>query len=384
MRESSPITASRTSSSFPTPTHVSVSPSSSQTTQASPPNDEELRKNLPAYKTITFAGGGAKGIGHLGVLSAIGDENLKNVKKVSGASAGAMNALAVSLNLPVQKIINFTKTQSIQFNSETIREQIKALIDSTRSNNSEDQSTQGHGIDDPTFEDLQTLFPDMKELFISASWVSKHLNIKKEVIFSSKNTPKMPVSLAVLASASIPLLMERVKLEPEKVEQYFSEEYIDEIKYLETHGVMKLMDGGVTNNMPVHSVLDDKVETQHLVLSFADNENMHERPLSVSERLKDQLVRWNKGNMPTIHPYRDRQSKFSEISNDEKHTIEVYYSNPGVGTTDAKKAMKNMNEIIEKVKYEFLDQHTKATPTSTPESASSGTAATSFIPESSI
>ena len=262
--------------------------------------------------------------------------------------------------------------------------QIKALIETARSKSPDNKIPQQLEVDDPTFEDLQTLFPSMKKLFISASWVSKHLNIKQEVVFSAKNTPKMPVSLAVLASASIPLLMQRVKLEPEKVKQYFSKEYINEIKYLETHGVMKLMDGGVTNNMPVHSVLDENTETHHLVLSFADNKNMHERPLSVSERLKDQLVQWNKGNMPTIHPYRDRQSKFSEISKDENHTIKVYYSDPGVGTTDAKKAMKNMNEIIEKVKKEFLRQHSKSTTSSTLESASSDTAATSFIPESSI
>ena len=114
-REISSITPSQISINFPTPSHVSVSADGSKTTQISVPDEEKLRKLLPSYETITFAGGGAKGVGHLGVLSAIGDEKLRNVKKVSGASAGTMNALAVSLNLPVQEIIKFTKDRA--FNS---------------------------------------------------------------------------------------------------------------------------------------------------------------------------------------------------------------------------------------------------------------------------
>jgi len=51
------------------------------------------------FKNLVFEGGGAKGIAYLGATEVLKRKGiLKNIERIGGASAGAINALLIGLN----------------------------------------------------------------------------------------------------------------------------------------------------------------------------------------------------------------------------------------------------------------------------------------------
>jgi len=68
------------------------------------------------FKNLVFEGGGAKGIAYLGAMEVLIKKGiLKNIKRIGGASAGAINALLLGLNYSTDELkeilmeLNFKK-----------------------------------------------------------------------------------------------------------------------------------------------------------------------------------------------------------------------------------------------------------------------------------
>lgn len=60
----------------------------------------QLQKKSPGIKGLNFSGGGSKGVAYAGVIKALDEAGkLEKVERVSGASAGAMTALLVSIGV---------------------------------------------------------------------------------------------------------------------------------------------------------------------------------------------------------------------------------------------------------------------------------------------
>ena len=185
-------------------------------------NDE----NPNSFNGVAFSGGGAKGVGHLGVVSALGDKGLNRLTEVSGASAGSIIGLCVALGMTSTEIINFSKEQKIELKQNILKEQIQNLI--TKKLESIDPDMNKDEAKELTFSQLSKIRDkkpdkDIKDLKIAASWVSKSHNIKQEICLSNESAPHMPIYLAVLASAALPLVMDRVKIAERDYCNYFED-----------------------------------------------------------------------------------------------------------------------------------------------------------------
>ncbi len=227
------------------------------------------------FRNLVFKGGGILGIAYLGALEVLDSEMfdiLSDIKRISGASAGAITALAVSLNDNFSEIkqmadtLDFTKvpqkdnkkkgkspeiddTAMIQKYQEMfgttrgkkdwkcvkrllsvfgwyssdyfynwLRDQIQTKFDQKQPNAKWRNPERGL----QTFGDFKNA--GFRDLYISVTNVTKHTN----EILSYETAPSMTVADAVRMSMSIPLFFEAVK--------YHNNYYAD---------------GGIVNNYPM-------------------------------------------------------------------------------------------------------------------------------------
>jgi NTE family protein len=232
------------------------------------------------FKNLVFRGGGILGIAYLGALKVLDSEEypiLSNIERVSGASAGAITALVVSLCSNADEIktmadsLDFTKVPEketdqfpkiadhvdaiilhlekaigLNFDPEDVHCLIRLLKNyGWYSSNyvynwfrsQIEAKFEAKGFPKPLKpkQGLQT-FADFKkagfrELYVSVTNVTKHCN----EIFSYETAPDMPVADAVRMSMSIPLYFESVKLN--------NDQYAD---------------GGTVNNYPMQ-VFDNPI-----------------------------------------------------------------------------------------------------------------------------
>lgn len=218
------------------------------------------------FKNLVFKGGGILGIAYLGSLKVLDlPENniLSGITRVSGASAGAITALATSICTSADEIrklansLDFSKVPSkggdtkegvlkkefekivggIEgdfecilrllrqygwYSSEYFYNWLKTVIQGQFDKNqtvSNDLKSKG-GMQ--TFADFKAA--GFRDLYVSVTNVSQHIN----EIFSNETQPNMPVADAVRMSMSIPLYFESI--------EYNGNRYSD---------------GGVVNNYPM-------------------------------------------------------------------------------------------------------------------------------------
>lgn len=170
-------------------------------------------------KGICFAGGGVRGISHIGVLDALQTStsfSLSNVKMCTGTSIGALIALAVSLQYNMEEIklimgkLHFPKLLSMSFfnlshwgldSGANMRKFIQGFVHAKTN------------IMDPTFSQLY------QTTGVHLQIIGANLTQNKEVCFSYQNTPDMPVCLATMISMSLPILFRPI--------QYKGDFYVD-------------------------------------------------------------------------------------------------------------------------------------------------------------
>ena len=212
------------------------------------------------YQNLVFEGGGVKGIAYGGALSVLHEKGiLKNIKRVAGTSAGAINAvlLAVGYNhLEVSNIITNTNFNDFADDSFLFLRDIKRFATEYGWNKGDAfKKWVGQLIEnktgnrDLTFAELQNI-SDSKELYL----VATNLSDQKVEIFSYEKTPNALIKDAVRMSMSIPFFFKCVR--------YGSDNDV-------------YVDGGVFLNYPIN-IFDNKKYLQNQMNGEAVEYNQSE------------------------------------------------------------------------------------------------------------
>lgn len=235
------------------------------------------------FDNLVFKGGGVLGIAYLGSMKALDEAGfLPGIKRVSGASAGAITALVTSFKLNASQMKSIA--DSLDFSKVPEKENIKHDLFSKLFNSKDlpfddvycinrlfhkygwyssnyfykwlmqmiqDQFDKVDGLDDKiknkkgqqTFSDFQKA--GFSDLYISVTNVTKHRN----EIFSVETKPDFEVAKAVRMSMSIPLFFETIEQD--------GDHYAD---------------GGTVNNYPIE-VFDNEAYVDDPAF-FTDQINM--------------------------------------------------------------------------------------------------------------
>ncbi len=173
-------------------------------------DDSKIQVNRKVKLGIALGGGGARGIGHIGVLKAFEELGIK-FQYVAGTSAGSIVGSLYSFGMPISEIENIAKS----LKKDDIIKGLIPFLKPSKTERLEDAITKAFG-------DL-TVFSEMKIPFCA---VCTDLKTGKEVDFDYGN-----VSKVVSASCAVPGIFTPVPYEN-----------------------MHLVDGGLRNNVPVDVV----------------------------------------------------------------------------------------------------------------------------------
>ncbi len=185
-------------------------------------------------ENIVLEGGGVKGVAYAGVLQALEDTgNLETVKRVAGASAGAMAAALISFGYTsraIKEILTTTSFAQFEDNRFVTVGLIRTLFKYGWNSGSAVKEWFGKLMEDAglerttTFIELAIRCPEAPDLYLKGTNISTGTS----VTFCAEETPDMAVLDAVRISMSIPFFFSSVKLN--------GEHYAD---------------GGVLNNYPI-------------------------------------------------------------------------------------------------------------------------------------
>lgn len=188
-----------------------------------------------SFKNLVFEGGGVKGIAYVGALKELEDRGiLQNVERVGGTSAGAINAVLLSLGYTLQetqKVLSDLQFKNFMDDSWGVVRDTNRLIEKYGWYKGDFfRSWIGELIrkkldnENATFNDFRN--GDCLDLYL----VGTNLSTRFAEVFSYEHTPRMRVVDAVRISMSIPLFFAAVR------DKIRDDVYVD---------------GGVLNNYPV-------------------------------------------------------------------------------------------------------------------------------------
>lgn len=214
------------------------------------------------FRYLVFGGGGAAGYAYVGALRQLAKEpkfSFANIKGVAGTSVGAVAALIVSLNFPLEEASEKLAKMDLKkladsgcFIKKTYRlfSKYGMYKGDAFASFINDIITERTGRSDPenvTFADLKAL--GCKDLYIVATklYLLNGNPTGKQKIFSTEKTPNTSVSAAIRASAAAPFYFSRIRLKKEDKKTYVLNDQGDLYE-----------DGGVLNNFPIE--LFDKEE----------------------------------------------------------------------------------------------------------------------------
>lgn len=168
------------------------------------------------FKNLVFEGGGVKGIAYVGALHELEKRDImKNVRRVGGTSAGAINAVLVALDYSLdetQEILSQLDFNNFMDDSWGVVRDAQRLIhefgwykgDFFRSWIG-NLIRQKAGNEHATFNDLKNR--GFRDLFL----VGTNLSTRFAEVFSTEHTPRMRIADAVRISMSIPLFFTAVR-----------------------------------------------------------------------------------------------------------------------------------------------------------------------------
>lgn len=208
------------------------------------------------YKNLVMEGGGVKGVAYGGALIELENRGiLKDIVRVGGTSAGAIQACLLSVGYTAEEISKITnetpiesfndggfitkKTQSLfkeygWYQGETFLETLRRLIGERTGN------------PDLTFADLHKLAASYpyRDLYVTGTNLTK----QKLEVFSYETYPNMRVCDAVRVSMSIPLYFKALWINPEG--KVFEKPTPEDACSL-------FVDGGMLMNYPI-AIFDNK------------------------------------------------------------------------------------------------------------------------------
>ncbi|QEY52918.1 patatin-like phospholipase family protein [Legionella longbeachae] len=230
----------------------------------------QLTFPAPPIEGVTFSGGGPKGIVYAGALQTLEETNiLKGVKRVSGASAGAMTAMMVAIgmsgnqieemlkNTDIKKLIDVDLSPTVgaavnyvrkgrdsgeklrEFMNNMVNQQMESLLLKVTNKESEGFRvlTLKLANNTPfTFNDLRTIksiLPEDQRYLIKDLYIVATNKTKGELEeYSFENTPDMSIAQAAQVSGAHPVMFK---------------------PFINENGD-KIADGGILNNMPVQQL----------------------------------------------------------------------------------------------------------------------------------
>ncbi len=168
------------------------------------------------FRNLIFEGGGVKGIAYVGALDVLEKKKiLRNVVRVGGASAGAINAVLLALGYTGAEMLDILLRLDFRnflddswglvrdverlvneygwFKGDTFEEWIRARIEAKGQ------------PDDVTFSELK------RSGHLGLYLIGTNLSTGFEEVFSAERTPNMHVAKAVRMSMSIPLFFAAVR-----------------------------------------------------------------------------------------------------------------------------------------------------------------------------
>jgi NTE family protein len=162
------------------------------------------------FCNLIFEGGGVKGIAYVGAMQVLEQRGiLKNIKRVGGASAGAMNALlfALGFDIPSQrKILEHTDFKEFMDDSFGMIRDIRRLAKLFGYHKGDFFSGWVADLIEEKLGDKKATFKDLKtaknhDLYM----LGTNLSTGYSEVFSAELHPDMPLAEAVRISMSIPL-----------------------------------------------------------------------------------------------------------------------------------------------------------------------------------
>ncbi|MGR3810709.1 patatin-like phospholipase family protein [Jiulongibacter sp. NS-SX5] len=205
---------------------------------------------IPQYRNLVLEGGGIKGIAYGGALAELEDRGvLKDIIRVAGTSAGAIQACLIAVGYSAEEITELTANTPIEsFNDDGfVPRGTKRLLNQYGWYKGESflSTLEGFIYDrtgniDLTFAELHKLaesYP-FRDLYV----VGADLSAQKSVVFSHETHPNMRIADAVRVSMSIPLYYKALWLNEEG--KVIEEPTPDDPCHL-------FVDGGILMNYPV-------------------------------------------------------------------------------------------------------------------------------------
>jgi NTE family protein len=215
-----------------------------------------LTNNIAAqsYENLVFEGGGVRGIAYCGALNVLEKNGIvKDLKRVAGTSAGAIQAALVSLNYSSEEITKIIGEMNVRkFNdgqmlffggSHRLRKNYGWYKGDVFLKWMAGLIARKTGNPDLTFKQLHELTlkdRSFKDLYITATNLSK----QRAELLSYENFPDMKISDAVRISISIPL--------------YYRAAFMDSLRQITYKPKAStkydiLVDGGILDNYPIHT-----------------------------------------------------------------------------------------------------------------------------------
>lgn len=214
------------------------------------------------FRNLVFEGGGVKGLAYVGALSTLESRDiLKNIIRVGGTSAGAINAalLALGYNLEdTQDILSRLNFNNFMDDSWGFVRDAKRLVNTYGWYKGDffkewmgNLVREKTGNSQSTFNDLHAM--GLRDLYL----VGTNLSTGYSEVFSVEHTPRVPIVEAVRISMSIPLFFQAMR-------NFRGDVYVD---------------GGVFNNYPIKlfdrmKYIDPAYQAKHArKTAYYDDEN---------------------------------------------------------------------------------------------------------------
>ena len=199
------------------------------------------------FSNLVLEGAGVRGLAYVGAIKYLEEtQQLGNIEKVAGTSAGAIAALAISLGYTAEEIENLILGLKLQKFNDGRFFFIGGIARMNQSfgwyrgiaftNWLEDIIKSKTGDANITFQDLHE--KRFKDLYITGT----SINNQRLLVFSHETYPLMKVKDAVRISMSIPLYFQALAIDTEG-------KVIDRRKINSSHDIV--VDGGLTGNFPI-------------------------------------------------------------------------------------------------------------------------------------
>jgi len=240
------------------------------------------------YKNLVLEGGGVRGLAYAGVFSVLEEKKImQQIENVGGSSAGAIAGMMISIGYSASEIDSLMLDLPLQkFNEGRFGivgkyKRLKSDFGIYKGGAFERwlQQLVAHKTGNPllTFGELHQLHlynNFYKDFYCTGTNLSK----QQLEIFSYRNTPDMPLALAVRISGTIPLYFEPVALD-NRLKKIKRNDTLSFVNYY--------VDGGMLCNYPIS--MFDTCDQNLLNPLFCDNVKFNRQTLGIKLERSQQI-----------------------------------------------------------------------------------------------